>query len=438
MFVGSVPQQVVEQILRVSKRDWWTEAYVCCSGSFRVDGALKSKWPELKVHSNDISLLSVALGRLAIRDPLIFTFTGRLAFIEDFLTGRAPLERVSAILVAMEMARYSGNNEYAGVHWTHYQAAFPKFLDKANKKIGEFLVRSRVDSFSVCDFRIHAARAVRSGGCIVAFPPTYKGGYERMYKLLDQNTEWERPAYDIWDPAGIEEWITELANAGARYCVFADQRFEELKPSLEFLQPTNKPIYVYANFEGSSLRRRSNNATPFRYQPVVPQHLRHDTAVTIAVTDGPRMNYLKDVYLAKHIYHVAGMFNFLVYLDKKLAGGIIMSRSKWGDTESIYMLSDFSVTREGRISKLIAGLAVSEEIMRWVRTRLLQDVRHIFTTAFTDKPVSMKYRGVFALHSRKPGQLQYRGDARGQTAQQIYEAWWARNAAKHAETNVPG
>jgi hypothetical protein len=36
-------------------------------------------------------------------------------------------------------------------------------------------------------------------------------------------------------------------------------------------------------------------------------------------------------------------------------------------------------------------------------TETPQKVRSIGTTAFTDKPVSMKYRGVFDLHSQKAG-----------------------------------
>ena len=49
---------------------------------------------------------------------------------------------------------------------------------------------------------------------MAAFPPTYKNGYERLYRFVDDSTEWERPSYDIWDPAKIDDWIDEL---DARY-----------------------------------------------------------------------------------------------------------------------------------------------------------------------------------------------------------------------------
>lgn len=269
MFVGSVPEPVVEQIIRVSGREWWTQAFVCCSGSFRVDSALKAKWADLAVHSNDVSLLTVALGRLATKDALQFTFTERLAFIEEILEGRqSPFERVSALLVALDMARYKGQSEHAKAHFRHYQANFNDYLGKANKKVAEFLLRTKIDSFYAGDFREHASRGARAGGCIVAFPPTYKSGYERLYKFVDDNTTWERPAYEIWDPKLLEAWVQQLDDAGARYCVFGDRRFENLKPALEFTQPSNRPIHVYANFAGSSVRRwiRGTSAMTARWR----------------------------------------------------------------------------------------------------------------------------------------------------------------------------
>jgi hypothetical protein len=43
-----------------------------------------------------------------------------------------------------------------------------------------------------------------------AFPPTYKNGHERLYRFVDDTTEWDRPPYEVWDPARIEDWPDEL------------------------------------------------------------------------------------------------------------------------------------------------------------------------------------------------------------------------------------
>ena len=54
------------------------------------------------------------------------------------------------------------------------------------------------------------------GGLVVAFPPTYKAGYERLYKRLHANVEWQEAAYRVWDPKDIEAWLAELRDLGVR------------------------------------------------------------------------------------------------------------------------------------------------------------------------------------------------------------------------------
>jgi hypothetical protein len=51
------------------------------------------------------------------------------------------------------------------------------------------------------------------------------------------------------------------------------------------------------------------------------------------------------------------------------------------------------------------------------------------TTAFTDKPVSMKYRGVFDLHSRTEGRLNYLGEA-GKWSLEDALTWWRKTQQK--------
>jgi hypothetical protein len=51
--------------------------------------------PSIAVHSNDVSLLSCALGALATDTAFPITFTGRLAFVEELLADRPFAARVA-------------------------------------------------------------------------------------------------------------------------------------------------------------------------------------------------------------------------------------------------------------------------------------------------------------------------------------------------------
>ena len=77
----------MEQITRTVPLTAWREVFVGCSGSFRFDRAVKDVHPSVRVHSNDVSLLSCSLGAAAIGTEFPITFTGRLAFIEEALAG---------------------------------------------------------------------------------------------------------------------------------------------------------------------------------------------------------------------------------------------------------------------------------------------------------------------------------------------------------------
>lgn len=172
-----------------------------------------------------------------------------------------------------------------------------------------------------------------------------------------------------------------------------------------------------------------NRAESFAYTPVDPWALTPNTTVELVPATSTQMTFLRNVYLAKGIAHSNGLANYLVLLDGKLAGGFIYARAKYDAANCIYLLSDFCIVHERKLAKLIAMLAASyEPWAAWCKRTVSRPTR-LCTTAFTDKPVSMKYRGIYDLDSRKEGvHLNYScaiGE-RARTAAAIYLEWFGR------------
>jgi hypothetical protein len=433
VFVGAVPRPAIEQITRVVPFADWRNVFVGCSGSFRFDRAVRAVHPSVSVHSNDVSLCSCALGSLLTGSAFDITFKGRLAFVEALLDGQPFLSRVAAVEVALEMAKYKASNAFAEAHFVHYQERFVEFLAPASARLVAFCEGLKIETFHAGDFRQQAVRAAEVGGGVAAFPPTYKNGYERLYRFVDDNTDWIRPSYDIWDPAKIETWIDELDGLGVHYCVLTDHTLERHKPATVYRSAANKPVYTFADKAASSVRRDGNRSDPFRYTPVDPDALGPVAKVEIVTATSAQMNFLKDHYLAKGIAHTGGIANFLVLLDGGLAGGFIYTRSKFGG-DDIYLLSDFALSPKSRVSKLIAMLTTSETIISRMEIKLMQRIGAVKSTAFTDKPVSMKYRGIFELVGRKPGMLNYASKVRRQNPEAIYAEWHQRFVANARNT----
>ena len=76
-----------------------------------------------------------------------------------------------------------------------------------------------------------------------------------------------------------------------------------------------------------------------------------------------------------------------------------------------------------RLSKLVLAAALSKEIKAYLEQVFSKRIDTITTTAFTQKAVSMKYRGLFDLYSRKEGMLNYTAEA-GRWSLEEGLKWW--------------
>ncbi|EAQ4377951.1 hypothetical protein E9973_13150 [Salmonella enterica] len=425
MFVGSLPKKLITQML--TNVQLKPDVYIGCSGSFRIEHAIKNMMPEKKVYGNDVSLLSCAVGYLLTGKRMDVEFTGRLEPLNQ-LRGDV-VANTSAICLAVMLSRFKGNNQYSQAHFAHILCNLKEYHSAEKEKLLRYTDGFTLDGFHAGDFHHQIDAARENGGTLIMFAPTYKGGYENLYKFVNENTKWDSPSYGVWDPENIGDLVLELQDNNQHFVIITDRRLESVEPRIMFAGG-NKPVYLYANDARSSLRRERKKSQPFRYKVITPDAVKADSRVEISPLTSQQLNFLKDVYLAKGINHKNGMINFGVFIDGMLAGAFIFSLTQYGDKiHSIYMLSDFSTTRLRRISKLIPMLATSRDVINVVNRKYMIDIRSVSTTAFTRNPVSMKYRGIFELVKRGEGFLNYESAVREETVQEIYLTWYRKYAA---------
>lgn len=431
-FLGSVPPVLIKTVIESTDVASWNEVYVACSGTFRTERLVLGAAPSAVIRSNDVSLFSCGIGRWLTDAPHDFKFVNRLAFVEE-LGLKDPLERLGAIIVVMNMAGYATGKENAfkREHMAHFEARFRDYVDQQVKKLAPVKATTPIASFHARDWVEHVDEAIARGAGVLAYPPTFKGGYEKLFAFINDNVEWEPPPYNLWDPARIGEIIDRLDAGGVPYFIYADQKIDGREPTIEFNQNGKRTVYGYAKAKRAAyLARGIGPGQPFAYEPLDPAKLDKKTNVEIVPAPGNRLTFLKNVYLKKTIQHCAGQINFLVYLDGMLAGGLIYSRSQYS-RDSLFLLSDFATTRNGRIAKLIARLATSKDVISFIEKRFVGKFDSIATAVFSDNPASMKYRGVFELHKREERNapegrymLYYVSKVRNESIQEAYR-WWA-------------
>lgn len=122
------------------------------------------------------------------------------------------------------------------------------------------------------------------------------------------------------------------------------------------------------------------------------------------------IDYLRMIYLKKDIILGSAPFCYLWFVDDYVFGACMfdfIKVIKYG-TDAVTMKSDFVIDSPiAKISKLLIMGILSTEFKTELDIRYKNDVNTISTSVFTDKPVSMKYRGVFDLDDRKIGVLHY-------------------------------
>jgi len=430
MFIGAIPKQLAQQIVSHIDFGQWKKVFVGCSGSFRIEQAIKYV-SDVPLFSNDVSLLSCAIGGAAVDDLPVVQFINNLECLNDVLDPSVPCDLLAGIGIAQELSKLQKPHKYCIARRNHILANLTGFAEKNRLMAQKIIDGVKINGFFPGDFRDQIDRAAQSGGGFICFAPTYKGGYEKAYSFIDSNTKWDAPRYSVWSPDDVPKLIDDCNSKGVRWLIVHDQEIVNAKCVMTFVG-SNKPLFVYSSEHRASIRRVRKKAIPFRYDPIKLNDISRDSAVSISEVDSSHIAFLKNVYLAKGINFVSGMANFIVHIDGMLAGGITIKQSTYGDrTREIYLLSDFSTSRERQLSKLISMLATCSEIIETLNRRWFIRVERVMTTAFTNKPVSMKYRGIFDLVGRKPGQLNYSVQPSGRNASQIFHEWFKRHGSKN-------
>ena len=149
--------------------------------------------------------------------------------------------------------------------------------------------------------------------------------------------------------------------------------------------------------------------------------------------------YYRSIYLSKDIISPAdGMMGKNLYLgvsvNHKTFGFLCISEGygsvvRGGD--ELFVLADFAIPSlvHRRLSKLVCMSLCTFEVFDFCMGFFNRKFSYLKTHVFTDKPVSMKYRGVMKLERRKPGALMYVGNPKWKM-EELIQIWYKKHEKK--------
>ncbi len=403
MFIGSINQDLRGLLAELAPRWRGRRVFVGCSGNFTVERILAHEGVTA-LHGNDVSLYSCVVGHYLAGNPcqVGLKTDSEYSWMEPYLSPGPPL--IAHLLLTMEYVKFTGRGEaYHRRMAAAYEQDWPALHAKTVTRVETALADLRLESFFAGDV-LDFVRAIPRDAVCISFPPTYREGYERLYAQFSDIFEWTPPEYVTFDTDRFAE-LTALMQEKASWVTLRDEAVEDLEPScIGSFQPTPraKTVYVYAG-EGRarvSIPAQKIDAVPMgRLNGVGEGPLR-----LVTLTAG-QMNSLRSQYLAVGIAPAAVQVNVGIVWGEKLVGACGFTHpavlgSGWCDT---YVMTDLAVrpTVYGRLSKLVLAAMLSTDMKAVLEQAMNRRVDTLGTTAFTRKPVSMKYRGLFRLHNRK-------------------------------------
>jgi hypothetical protein len=439
MFIGAINQTVRGFLGSTARALDGKKVIVGCSGNFTSEAVVSQHAKPAEIHSNDVSFYSCMLGRWLTHKPLAFEvadpeFQWLAPYLED------ETKKMAAVMVLLDMLEFEKrNNPHRIRMWALYCDSFPALVNKTMGRLATADAQITITSFYEGDVLTHFERFADDPQAVFCcYAPTYAGGYERLYKRLGQIVKWTPPAYEMLDDARRDRLLDWMR--ARRFLWYDDRRIEGMEPVMEQRGNITKTVYLYSNvFERPALfdQIQQHQARALPDAPLAGKDIKIDLYSTVELrriktTD---LTAYKDAFLSKAINYAEGMWAFAVLVGGVVVGFIEFKRNSIGGHSEIYMMADFCVsgTPHKRLSKLILMLVKSKDTRALLeRVRQLRTTR-VVTTAFTDRPVSMKYRGVFDLVKRgqtKDGQkfLNYAAEFNNLTWQETLSEWLTKHS----------
>lgn len=287
----------------------------------------------------------------------------------------------------------------------------------------------KIEDFYYGDF-VEFLKAKKGKGIGIAFPPTYKGGYEKMFKAVEDIFEYQHANYNVFDPDTAGVLYKGLLNDD-KNIIFTDREYiecEKFRTAEIKLGPNKHPLYLYSSVDDDIKsyyieREQKGNKSKYTTCPI-DYEFTENTKITVKMVPKEDVNYFKGFYMSNKVNYTDGGDMAFIFFADGLAFGFTCFSHYSSTLDTAFGIADFVVnSHTKKLSKLLIMLELSHEVRMLLARNVGDYYDYIKTPVYTDNPVSMKYRGVFKLIKREKGKLTYLGEFKNESIIEIYKKW---------------
>lgn len=409
-FFGSTTAEMRDLFFEMVRDGKITEVYVGCSGGFGIERALSRLG--VRLHGCDVNAYTCAVGKYYSGQQLEheldrdYEYFKQYDYVEDYWG--SPKERFACLLLLSDMARFVGRERPYYLRMVDaYRVQWPRLFDKMVEKIDAFPLE--LASFDCEDVMTWIDRVPRDAAFLSC--PPYEGfsmAFEAQFKVFEKMICWDKPSFQPLDD--LDAMIAKMRQFRV-WGIATNRRYEYLEDDLRAIVRAKRgtdSFYLYSNAAPPHAAANRNPVEPF---PVPPLGKNDDVGTTLELVPltGPQLDLLRAEYLDATIAPSQAMLAFAVVTNGRLVGAFGVSRLRAATNFKnvlpqpyVYGMTDFAVStsRYKRLAKLVLYAMLSQEARYLIERSWGHRIQTIISTAFTEKPVSMKYRGMFTLLSR--------------------------------------
>lgn len=396
MFAGSIPNEL-KGIVHEHVGDWKVdEVHVACSGNLTLERALEGRVSRL--HSNDVSIYTGAIAswlagqpfRLGVREE----HHPEWGWLEEHM--KDPIGQVATMLLATRMffGWEKSNTYYDRVRQAHVDQ-WPTLYAKTREKLDA--ISLRVADYFSGDVRDYLAALDRKSA-VISYPTGSDAGVARTLESL---FDWDEPEFSELDAEGLPDVLGTMREFEHWLYAVRERQPDHDKWLCGSIEKRgDEPIYVYSSKGSKRIVGIRRTVKPLTQKRLV----RGDELtgnLTLARLKEDQFAALRGKYLAANILGATPEVAIGILDEGRLLGVCAFKREEKGRADA-FLLADFPVapTDYPRLSKLVVHVALSQEVKLLVERVFGRRMRTVVTSAFTNNPTSMKYRGTLDLVKR--------------------------------------
>ena len=403
-----------------------------CAGSFAVVFLLSDEQRKV-TYCSDINLYSSIIGYLAdgdcdnVTEKLGLHVKGQAEDAED-------IDVLAEAMYRMALEQIKPNNEYGISKRKSMEIEHDELIEQIKADLMKCKERLSGIHYDIVDFR-EVVEDLHEGDFLYVNPPTYSGGYEKMFPY--DEIQWDKPDIAFFEDKEYEALVNKMLDSDATVVVYSKKRVKIENANIIYAQYMGggRTDYIISNKQFVGYAKSENKANKIAIYPIYnEEEITPDSKVEMLEVDKETCLYYRDLFVHKLGTTKAECY-YLMLIDGRVVTAFGLHRRDFFSAKSNYIEEVFGISvssvRYKRLGKLFMMCLTSGEFKKYLMSRMLMGARTlkgIKTSSKTSHWEGKTDRGVMKLVKREQQNngtflVVYQGDFRPDTYSDCVKRW---------------